>query len=1461
MDIKEFRQKYPDYNDISDEELSKSFHKKYYSDIPYEEFSKKFLGEKSFDGGIKAFGETIGGGGVGLADSLIRMPWNMVGGSIAKGVGALTGLATGEDLNMAMQRGNEAQERVSIDPFTKRGQMYDEALGRAYEEGYREPTGGIVSEDLRYDINAPKGSPRADPRNEAKARSFGEFGADVLGMAGIIRGGVNTAQRSRIRASAEREAQLKKIAEESNKTPDVEYIKTQTDQAHAPLESGVRAPQYGMGEVPREIPRDMFGQPEILPPVVRPERFGPETRAAELAIDAQTPRSPYEVQRTPAQLEKLNQSPVAPDPSKPFYADPRAGLMRELPEGRDITRAGEMQEAARTIPFEIDTGALDQGRWSQGAKPLKYQETPFERPPGPNDPLPFTREPIEPTTRPNEFLRLREEPPVETVLYERVTPNDKVLNNLQDQLSKKDAQLSRLLDEQSRLLEEHRSRDLRSPTARKELTRVSQMIEKSQKDVARLKDLVEKRTAAKDPTLGKGAAPRAPRGQRGAIDPDLLTLGLSRILRKSAKPEPKVPVADPMKRQSVIDAASGETRPWSEFWQKHGPEIQDLPDTKILGIPWNKTIEYFSNAQILYHDTKNAMVKYIADVIANEKSVGDLKAEYSLQGIQFNNKGLLPKKIIDPDSPYSHFLGLTKKERQTMTDIINRWSGELDPTKDQMRATGASQKVINAIEVLQRPIKEALTDINKELIANGRSPIKERPFYFMRNTGTGNWLVRIKDKDGHTIGFHRAETRGAADAIGSQLLTKLKNDPSMGELKTEVVKADPNSRGNKYNISTTLIEDIFQALERNDPRRKALNSAIQDIKSKGGFGAHRAFRKGVQGMDNTPKEFWNTYQKYIEDAQNYATGLKLSNLKNQIQLTNDMPPRLKNWALEYIDRSRGGEPREVLKALENGMDNIVSGISGGISKGRLETAPGATRKAVRFLNKAFTSQALFFYKVPFLAGQALQSTSFAPSIMYLYKNQGYKGSVMQSMAYGAKEMFDKSPEFTKVLDFLTARGKVDPSLVHDFSVLDVTGHSAAQTKGQLVGRQVANVLVGKTIPMKLEALNRVHAAAVGYHFLKDNLSGQELKVGVERFVDDVMGNYGVTDRPGLVTRHGMVGEAIAPLGTFSNWYKGMTAVMLKEMGQGIVKGDLSKAAPFASMWLSTAVMAGVIGAPFFKEIDWLFDVLKGTDLFKSVFGTSEKSPSLTEIVLTSGLPDTGKFGALTGASTFIDPRGVHLTGSMTAPEVMPSWVQNGQLNAKNIAPGVVYGAEAGSALIQIAMDVAGLKNMTVEERRKAWKDIMPSTVDSYLSNLDSTFKIGSEGELGFDGRPVPGGKRGVGSVRRDDFETMASMVGGGTIPEVTEKMVTRDIKEQKPAIGDARSRLVDQAVDAIMYGTGDVNEIAQKAAQMGITNFGQLITKALENKYRTEAERSVGRGTTLQQYENYDYIKRSVQER
>ena len=42
MNLKQFREQYPQYNDMADEQLVDALHKKYYSDMPRQEFAEKF---------------------------------------------------------------------------------------------------------------------------------------------------------------------------------------------------------------------------------------------------------------------------------------------------------------------------------------------------------------------------------------------------------------------------------------------------------------------------------------------------------------------------------------------------------------------------------------------------------------------------------------------------------------------------------------------------------------------------------------------------------------------------------------------------------------------------------------------------------------------------------------------------------------------------------------------------------------------------------------------------------------------------------------------------------------------------------------------------------------------------------------------------------------------------------------------------------------------------------------------------------------------------------------------------------------------------------------------------------------------------------------------------------------------------------------------------------------------------
>lgn len=98
MNIKEFRQKYPQYADVSDGDLAQSMHKKFYADMPYEKFEASFighspikLGAEALPGSVKAEAASrsipaqfVAGAGTALDNAAIRAKQLFSGGDLSQ---------------------------------------------------------------------------------------------------------------------------------------------------------------------------------------------------------------------------------------------------------------------------------------------------------------------------------------------------------------------------------------------------------------------------------------------------------------------------------------------------------------------------------------------------------------------------------------------------------------------------------------------------------------------------------------------------------------------------------------------------------------------------------------------------------------------------------------------------------------------------------------------------------------------------------------------------------------------------------------------------------------------------------------------------------------------------------------------------------------------------------------------------------------------------------------------------------------------------------------------------------------------------------------------------------------------------------------------------------------------------------------------------------------------------------
>lgn len=101
MNLKEFRAQYPQYNDLSDQDLAKGLHSKFYSDIPFDSFMKQVGGEQE-DG----FFDMVGRAGMrGLKQT---------GSLLGDVLPAMVGKAVGADEYAARQMAEAAETQKEI---------------------------------------------------------------------------------------------------------------------------------------------------------------------------------------------------------------------------------------------------------------------------------------------------------------------------------------------------------------------------------------------------------------------------------------------------------------------------------------------------------------------------------------------------------------------------------------------------------------------------------------------------------------------------------------------------------------------------------------------------------------------------------------------------------------------------------------------------------------------------------------------------------------------------------------------------------------------------------------------------------------------------------------------------------------------------------------------------------------------------------------------------------------------------------------------------------------------------------------------------------------------------------------------------------------------------------------------------------------------------------------------------
>jgi hypothetical protein len=106
MNIKEIRQKYPQYGDISDGELAQALHRKYYSDMPYAQFEQKVFETKPVKIGAEALPEhvKVEAGSRGFGEQALAGAGTFLDNAAMRLKQAVTGLSPEDELQVKSNR-------------------------------------------------------------------------------------------------------------------------------------------------------------------------------------------------------------------------------------------------------------------------------------------------------------------------------------------------------------------------------------------------------------------------------------------------------------------------------------------------------------------------------------------------------------------------------------------------------------------------------------------------------------------------------------------------------------------------------------------------------------------------------------------------------------------------------------------------------------------------------------------------------------------------------------------------------------------------------------------------------------------------------------------------------------------------------------------------------------------------------------------------------------------------------------------------------------------------------------------------------------------------------------------------------------------------------------------------------------------------------------------------------------
>ena len=366
---------------------------------------------------------------------------------------------------------------------------------------------------------------------------------------------------------------------------------------------------------------------------------------------------------------------------------------------------------------------------------------------------------------------------------------------------------------------------------------------------------------------------------------------------------------------------------------------------------------------------------------------------------------------------------------------------------------------------------------------------------------------------------------------------------------------------------------------------------------------------------------------------------------------------------------------------------------------------------------------LLFGNMRFILSQALQPYHMIfPKLMDLKYSGFDKGNVALSQIKAFKDLFFPNKEMKEVIEYMYRNNVVEQKFLNEASagLKPLLGAKEFKKFKDPFGRKVFDynrllkVLTLQDVSGKVEQVSRLNASLMFYNLFKS--AGKSKQYSLENaayLANKYMVEYNYLEQPGIYGARGMgaIGKPFGLFKTFQHNYLSQLAEYATKAYKG--KGEAGLVA-FMTQMVFAAGVFGVIG---YQTAETILEKMSPT--IQKI--TGKPLPSLTELMLTSDIPNVVKYGIPSAA---LD---VDLTATLAAPGVsVQDLVSVPALDFLGLNPIRPFEVGKGRGLIPSSLNylIKLLASDDPYEKREAYVQFLQSGVPTSMQGAVEAYYMG-----------------------------------------------------------------------------------------------------------------------------------------